>query len=75
VVGRERDGSVALRDEKGASRSIRHELLEVFRMRNRTGRWEPIVERDWEQLSLFDAPPAAPAQRPARKRRAPDPAD
>ena len=31
VISRERDGSVGLRDEKGASRSIRHELLEVYR--------------------------------------------
>jgi hypothetical protein len=70
VEGRERDGSVALRDEKGASRFIRFELLEVYRVRNKAGRWEAVAEQEWEQLSLF-APAAAKAKPSSRRGRKP----
>lgn len=56
VVGRERDGSVALRDQRGASRSIRPEQLEVRSVGPRGGViWEPVPERAAriEQLSLW----------------------
>lgn len=60
VVGVERDGSVALRDEKGAARSIAPERLEV-RVRSRRGArgWEPVADhaRRTTQLSLFGADP------------------
>lgn len=71
VEGRERDGSVALRDAKGASRFIRFDQLEVYRMRNRTGRWEPVVEQEWEQLSLFGSEPAKPSKPSSRRKRTP----
>ena len=73
VEARERDGSVALRDEKGASRSIRFEQLEVYRARNRTGRWEQVTEQEYEQLSLFGNEPAKPKKPTARRRRTDDP--
>jgi len=69
VEGRERDGSVALRDAKGASRFIRFDQLEVCRLRNRTARWEPVVEQEWEQLSLFASEPTKPTKPTARRRR------
>ena len=69
VEGRERDGSVALRDAKGASRFIRFDQLEVYRVRNRTGRWEQVEEQEWEQLSLFDSAPVKPAKPAARRKR------
>ena len=69
VEGRERDGSVALRDAKGASRFIRFDQLEVYRMKNRTGRWEPVVEQEWEQLSLFGNEPAKPTKPSSRRKR------
>jgi hypothetical protein len=73
VEARERDGSVALRDEKGASRSIRFELLEVYRKRNRTGKWEPVTEQEHEQLSLFGGEPVKPRKPTARRKRTDEP--
>ncbi|HXH55993.1 hypothetical protein [Iamia sp.] len=76
VVRRERDGSVGLRDERGAARALPIERLEV-RTRGRRGArtWEPLAQRADrpEQLDLFvdGAPPPAPAsarRRPARRR-------
>ena len=67
MEGRERDGSVALRDEKGASRFIRFELLEVCRVTRGVTRWEPVSEHEWEQLSLFS--PEMEAASPPRRRR------
>ena len=60
VEGRERDGSVGVRDGNGASRALTGDRLEV-RTRGRRGArtWEPLadrVERD-EQLPLFAEPP------------------
>jgi hypothetical protein len=46
VVGREKDGSVALRDERGRARAIRAERLEV-RSEGPRGAlvWEPVADR------------------------------
>ena len=52
----ERDGSLGLRDEKGASRAIPVELVEVETRGPRGARtWEPVTERAArnEQLGLF----------------------
>lgn len=52
----ERDGSLGLRDAKGASRAIAVELVEVETRGPRGARtWEPVVERAArnEQLNLF----------------------
>ena len=68
VEGRERDGSVALRDTKGASRAIRPDQLEVFRVRHRSGRWVQVEEHPWEQLALF-TPPISVVEGPRRSRR------
>ena len=57
VVGRERDGSVAVRDGRGASRALRHERLEVRTEGPRGGTvWDPVPDRAarTEQLGLFD---------------------
>ena len=68
VVGREKDGSVALFDAKGAARAIVVERLEV-RTRGPRGAvaWEPVVERAGrsEQMSLLAEP--APERRPSRR--------
>jgi hypothetical protein len=60
VVGVERDGSVALRDAKGAARSIVPHRLEV-QVRSRRGAlgWEPLPDhaRRTTQLTLFGAAP------------------
>jgi hypothetical protein len=56
VVGRERDGSVAVRDGRGASRALLAERLEVRVPGPRGGRaWEPVSERAarTEQLALW----------------------
>jgi hypothetical protein len=56
VVGRERDGSVGVRDGKGASRAITVDRLEVRGRGPRGGVvWEPLTERAarTEQLGLF----------------------
>jgi hypothetical protein len=56
VVGRERDGSVGVRDGRGASRALRPERLEV-RVRGPRGGvvWEPVPDRAarTEQLGLW----------------------
>jgi len=56
VIGCERDGSISLRDEKGAFRAIPAERLEVLvRGRRDATRWEPVLERAarTEQLRLI----------------------
>jgi hypothetical protein len=56
VIRRERDGSVGLRDDNGASRAIVVDLIEVQTNGPRGGRaWEPLVERMArnEQLRLL----------------------
>lgn len=56
VVGRERDGSVGVRDGNGASRAITADRLEVRARGPRGGVvWEPLAERAarTEQLGLF----------------------
>jgi hypothetical protein len=56
VTGRERDGSVALRDEKGSSRSLHADRLEVRRAGPRGGPvWVAVttVAAGTEQLDLF----------------------
>ena len=56
VEGRERDGSLRLRDGKGASRAIRAEHVEVATTGRRGARrWEPVLERAarTEQLRLL----------------------
>ncbi|HEX6419053.1 MAG TPA: hypothetical protein VFZ77_11175 [Acidimicrobiales bacterium] len=60
VERRERDGSVGLRDERGASRALRAERLEVRAHGPRGGHvWEPVPVRAAraEQLALFDHEP------------------
>ena len=52
----ERDGSLGLRDEKGAARAIPMDLVEVAATGPRGARtWEPVVERAsrTEQLRLL----------------------
>lgn len=52
----EKDGSLGLRDDKGASRAIPLELVEVEHRGPRGARtWEPVVDRAAreEQLGLF----------------------
>ena len=56
VERRERDGSVGLRDSKGAAIAIRAERIEVLASGPRGGnRWEPLPDRAarTEQLGLF----------------------
>jgi hypothetical protein len=56
VERRERDGSVGVRDERGASRAIPVERLEVRATGPRGAlRWEPVGDRAGrdEQLGLF----------------------
>lgn len=56
VVGVERDGSLSVRDTKGASRAVplEHVLVRVQGSRGAT-RWEPLLDRAGrtEQLELF----------------------
>jgi hypothetical protein len=57
VTGRERDGSVSVRDGRGASRALRPERLEVRTAGPRGGTlWEPVPEHaaHTEQLGLWD---------------------
>jgi hypothetical protein len=68
VERRERDGSVGVRDGRGASRALRPERLEVRARGPRGGRvWEPVPERAarTEQLGLWDRGPVGdpPARR------------
>ena len=68
VEGWERDGSVALRDSNGASRSIMPELMEVHVTTPKgKGRWVPATDRRWEQMELFGGEVGTP-QRPSRRR-------
>lgn len=56
VERRERDGSVGIRDERGAARAIPVERLQVRTTGKRGGRvWEPVVDRAArdEQLGLL----------------------
>lgn len=56
VTGRERDGSVALRDAKGAARAIDMACIEVRRTGPRGGVvWEPLPDRAarTEQMRLL----------------------
>ena len=66
VVGRERDGSVGVRDGRGASRALRPERLEV-RVRGPRGGavWEPVttVAARTEQLALWDPERGGPDRR------------
>lgn len=76
VVRRERDGSVGLRDERGAARALPIERLEARTTGPRGApTWEPLVDRADrpEQLDLFvdGAPspePASARRRPTRRR-------
>lgn len=62
VERRERDGSIGLRDGRGASRALAVDRLEVRTTGPRGARtWEPLTERAerTEQLDLFvDAAPS-----------------
>ena len=52
----ERDGSIGVRDEKGAARALRAELVEVAATGPKGGqRWEPLIDRmtRGDQLELF----------------------
>ncbi len=73
VERRERDGSVGVRDGRGASRALTLDRLEVRTRGPRGARtWEPVHERAerTEQLDLFlDAAPP-PTAKPTRRRRA-----
>lgn len=56
VERRERDGSIGVRDERGAARAIPVERLQVRTTGKRGGRvWEPVVDRAArdEQLGLL----------------------
>ena len=68
VLGRERDGSVAVRDGRGASRALRPDRLEVRDRGPRGGVvWDRVPDRAarTEQLGLWDADaPAIEARRP-----------
>ncbi len=74
VERRERDGSIGVRDGKGAARALAVERLEVRTSGPRGARtWEPLADRvdRAAQLDLFldGAPPPAPGSRPTRRRR------
>lgn len=56
VTGRERDGSIGLRDPQGRARALPLDRLEVRAVGRRGARtWEPAIERAarTEQLGLF----------------------
>ena len=56
VTGRERDGSIGLRDREGRARALPLDRIEVATTGRRGGRtWEPDTERAarTEQLGLF----------------------
>lgn len=56
VLGRERDGSVEVRDDRGAARALLVDRLEVRTVGPRgASRWEPAVERAArsEQMGLW----------------------
>ena len=57
VTGRERDGSIAVRDAQGRARAFVIERLEVRAVGPRGGPgWEPLIDRvkRIEQLHLFE---------------------
>lgn len=59
VEGCERDGSLAIRDGRGASRALHHDRVEVAGRGPRGGAlWEPVAERAarTEQLALWRGP-------------------
>lgn len=67
VEGLERDGSIAVRDERGASRALRQERLEVAGRGPRgAATWEPVVDRAGrsEQLALWGRAASGPPPRP-----------
>jgi len=52
----ERDGSIGIRDETGAARALRAELIEVAARGSKgASTWEPLIERmtRGDQLELF----------------------
>ena len=52
----ERDGSIGVRDDRGAARALRAEMVEVAATGPKGGgTWEPLVERmtRGDQLELF----------------------
>jgi hypothetical protein len=73
VTGRERDGSVGVRDGRGASRALRIERLEVAVRGPRGGHgWEPLADRvaRQQQMPLWSPEPAGGrAARPPRPAR------
>ncbi len=70
VVRRERDGSIGLRDGKGAARSIPISCIEVPAAGRRGGAvWEPLTTREGQaQLRLGFGRPAARRSRRGRSR-------
>lgn len=72
VERRERDGSIGVRDAKGAARSLPLDRLEVPATGPRGARtWEPLAERAERdvQLDLFlDGTPPPPEPAPTRRR-------
>ena len=73
VEGRERDGSVAVRDPDGRSRAIRPDALEVKETGPRGAAvWRPVTEvaARTDQLALtFDEPKPTRGRRGRRRRR------
>lgn len=66
MIGRERDGSVGVRDARGASRALRVDRLEVRDRGPRGGVvWEALPDRiaRAEQLGLWRSTPAEPGAR------------
>lgn len=72
VTGRERDGSVAVRDSRGASRALRVERLELAVRGPRGGQgWKSLADRaaGEQQMPLWSPGPAdgsTPRPRPGR---------
>jgi len=70
VTRRERDGSVGIRDEKGASRALHPERLEVRSRGPRGGTvWEPVDQRAArvEQLGLWSGASSGDAADSSRR--------
>jgi len=64
VEGVEHDGSVTLRDPDGSARTLRPERVEIRRPGPKGRlRWQLVsdVAITWEQLELFEKPPAVEA--------------
>ncbi len=67
VIGRERDGSIGVRDARGASRALRADRLEVRDRGPRGGVvWEPVPDRAarTEQLGLWGRQAPTAGERP-----------